>query len=82
MGFFGGDNDSQPSQAEQLAEEQLQMNKAELENKKQSLYQTRLDIIKGQGGQTWTPDMNKRAPTKAGGGKFPFPFGGSGFLRQ
>lgn len=80
MGFFGGDNDNGPTHAEQLADEQLQMNKAELETKKQNLYQTRLDIIKGQGGESWTPDRNKRAPTKAGGGggRFPFPFPWSG----
>lgn len=80
MGFLGGDND-EPSRGEQLAEEQLQMNKAELEAKKQSLYQTRLDIIKGQGGETWSADRNKRAPTQGGraGG---FPFGGTGFLNR
>jgi hypothetical protein len=64
MGFFGGDNDREPSEAETLAQEQLETNKAELEAKKQSLYQSRLDIIKGQGKEQWTPDMNKRAPVK------------------
>jgi hypothetical protein len=77
MGFLGGDNE--PSRGEQLADEQLQMNKAELEAKKESLYQTRLDIIKGQGAQQWEPDKNKRAPVKKGAS---FPFGGSGFLNK
>lgn len=72
MGFLGGDN----SQAEDLANQQLALNKAELEAKKQNLYQTRLDIIKGQGGEIWTPDRNKRAPTKG------FPFAGRGFLNR
>jgi|GEM_PF-5580117 hypothetical protein len=83
MGFFGGDNDNDDgqSQADQLASEQLSMNKAELEAKKQSLYQTRLDIIKGEGRQVWTPDYNAKAPvakeTRLPAG---FPFGGRGFL--
>ena len=68
MGFFGGDNDREPSEAETLAQEQLETNKAELEAKKQSLYQSRLDIIKGQGKEQWTPDMNKRAPVKTSEG--------------
>lgn len=89
MGFFGGDNDNDSpgqSHAEQLADQQLQMNKAELENKKQNLYDTRLDIIKGQGGESWVPDRNKRArpPGGSGGGnssRFPFKkfFGQGGF---
>lgn len=62
MGFFGGDNE--PTPAEQLANDQLEMQKAELESKKQSLYNTRLDIIKGQGRETWTPDTQKKAQPK------------------
>jgi hypothetical protein len=62
MGFLGGDNE--PSRGEELADQQLRQNQAELESKKQNLYQTRLDIIKGQGKEVWTPDMNRRAPTK------------------
>ena len=62
MGFFGGDNDrsNQPSESERLAAQQIQENRAELETKKRSLYQTRLDIIKGQGAPIWTP--NRTAP--------------------
>ncbi len=81
MGFLGGDND-EPSRGEQLADEQLRMNKAELEAKKQSLYQTRLDIIKGQGGETWKADRNARAPSTGGQQRPGFPFGGSGFLNR
>jgi hypothetical protein len=64
MGLFGSDDDQpQPSEADQLASEQLQENQAELEYKKNNLYQTRLDIIKGQGAQTWVPNRNQQAPT-------------------
>jgi hypothetical protein len=76
MGFLGGDNE--PSRGEQLADEQLNMNKAELEAKKQSLFQTRLDIIKGQGGQSWVADKSPKSSGK--GGAEGFPFGGRGFL--
>lgn len=83
MGFFGGDDDSSPgqSQADELASEQLMQNKAELEAKKQNLYETRIDIIKGQGGQSWVPDRTTRAPINpsaggaGGGGRGGFPPG-------
>lgn len=53
MGFLGGDNE--PSRGDELADQQIRANQAELENKRQSLYKTRLDIIKGQGKENWTP---------------------------
>lgn len=58
MGFFGGGGNSgaqQPSAADTLIEKQFQQNQKEIEEKKRSLYQERLDIIKSQGGQQWTP---------------------------
>jgi hypothetical protein len=60
MGFFkGGGNsgaqNSQPSESDMLIEKQFQENQKEIEEKKRSLYQERLDIIKSQGGQQWTP---------------------------
>ena len=61
MGFLGGNNDSE---ADRLAEEELRANKANLETKKQSLYQSRLDIIKGQGEQTWTANREPKKPPK------------------
>lgn len=83
MGFFGGDNDNDSdgqSQADQIANEQYQANQMELEAKKQSLYQTRLDIIKSQGSEQWTPDRNMRAPIARGGQpRVPFPWGGGSF---
>lgn len=42
-------------------------NQAELEQKKESLYKTRLDIIKGGGAQRWSPEtprMNRRSPNR------------------
>lgn len=65
MGFLGGDNDPN-SGTNDLLDEELKFNKSELEAKKQSLYQTRLDIIKGQGQQVWTPDRTSHAPKPMG----------------
>jgi hypothetical protein len=80
MGFFGGGNknDDHYDRVVELQEEQIRTNKAELEAKKQNLYQTRLDIIKGQGAQIWTPNMGSKVPTPNTGGKprVPLPFGG------
>jgi len=57
MGFFGGGGDTggQQSKSDELIDQQFKHNQAELEQKRKNLYQERLDIIKGQGGQTWTP---------------------------
>ncbi len=55
MGLFGGDNPNQ--EANDLANQQIQQNQAEIENKRQSLYKERLDIVKGQGNQSWSPEM-------------------------
>lgn len=57
MGLFGGD---EKSDSEKMMEEQYNFNRQELELKKQNLYKTRLEIIKGQGQQTWTPDMGRQ----------------------
>lgn len=70
MGLFGGDSDDNtPSRGEQLAEEQINMNRQELENKRRNLYAERLDIIKSQGGQSWTPQRNSIAGKEGGNGK-------------
>lgn len=80
MGFLGGDNDNGNDRGSQLLDEQLRLNQAELEAKRQNLFQTRLDIIKGQGAESWTPDYNKRAPIPKDGGLPPnFSFGGRKF---
>lgn len=60
MGFFGGGGnsgaqDTGRSASDALIEKQFQQNQKEIEEKKKSLYQERLDIIKSQGGQQWTP---------------------------
>lgn len=58
MGFFGGNGNSgaqQTSQADALMAEQFKQNQAELEQKKKSIYEQRLDIIKSQGQQSWHP---------------------------
>ncbi len=66
MGFLKSDNTQQ--KANNLADEQIQQNAAELEQKKNNLFQTRLDIIKGQGSEVWTP-RSPNAPTTAPVGK-------------
>lgn len=78
MGLFGGDDE--PSQAEQMMEQEIRDNKAELEAKRQNLYQEKLDIIKGQGAEQWSPDRTRGAPKTGGQGNiriggFNFPFG-------
>lgn len=60
MGFFGsggnsGAQDNKPSATDELIDKQFKQNQAEIEAKKKSLYQQRLDIIKSQGNQDWHP---------------------------
>lgn len=56
MGFFsGGGNSGAQSESDRLIEQQFNQNQAESEQKRKSLYQERLDIIKSQGGQVWAP---------------------------
>lgn len=85
MGLFGDDSDNSPSRSEQLAEEQIRQNQAELESKRRNLYETRLDIIKSQGGQTWTPNVTSASSGGGGGGggkKPNFPFPNSGWFNR
>ncbi len=71
MGFLSGGDDQ--SQSEKLEQQQIDMNKQELAEKKQSLYQTRLDIIKGQGAEQWTPNRASGVPaTHTANVKLPF----------
>lgn len=60
MGFFAGGGNSGAQDAERnasnaLIDQQFRQNQAEIETKKKDLYQQRLDIIKSQGTQSWTP---------------------------
>ena len=55
-----GSEDTTQEAAQEVINAQLAENKAELERKKENLYQTRLDIIKGQGGENWTPNVGSR----------------------
>lgn len=77
MGFLGGDNE--PSTGERLIDEEIANSKAETEAKKQSLYATRLDIIKGQGSEKWAADRSSASPTRSndnkGRPKLPFGLG-------
>jgi hypothetical protein len=76
LGLFGNTSESEsPSESESI-DAQIRTNQAELEAKKQSLYKTRLDIIKGEGAQNWTPNTNSpiaaKAPRTVGSGGSPF----------
>ena len=55
MGFFGGDKDNKPSATDEIIEKQFKQNQAEIEQKRKALTQQRLDVIKSQGAQIWTP---------------------------
>jgi hypothetical protein len=78
MGFLGSDysvspeNESNPTYSagnspEERIDREIRGNALELETKKQNLYRTRLDIIKGQGGQQWTPNYASPLPPGRGG---------------
>lgn len=59
MGIFGGgsdDSDKQQDEVISLQRQQMDQNAQELQAKKQNLYDTRLAILKGQGGQSWVPN--------------------------
>ena len=60
MGFFsGGGNsgaqDSAQMQSNALIDRQFNENQAEIETKRKSIAQQRMEIIKSQGGQIWHP---------------------------
>lgn len=60
MGFFGsggnsGAQDTGRAQSDALIDQQFKQNQAESEEKRKTLYQERLDIIKSQGNQSWHP---------------------------
>jgi len=59
---MGLGSDQQDSSTEEAINAQLAQTKAELEQKKQSLFETRFNIIKAQGGQGWTPNVAGYAP--------------------
>lgn len=57
MGFFGGDNEPD-NRANDLIEQQMRENDIQIEQKRRDLFATRLDVIKAQGAQKWTPSAN------------------------
>jgi hypothetical protein len=65
---MGWQDNDENNQSEDLLNDELQTSAAELETKKQSLYNTRLGIIKNRGGQEWTPNSmmqsNVKSPTQ------------------
>ena len=62
MGLFGGTS-NQPSKSDELIQKQYEENQREIAEKKKALYTERLDIIKSQGGQSFTP--KREAPAKS-----------------
>jgi hypothetical protein len=61
MGLFGGVSEQQ-KQNDELIQKQYQENQAEIAEKKKSLYNERLDIIKSQGNQSWHPNKTVSKP--------------------
>ena len=59
MGLFG--NSDEQDEANKIANEQIQQNQAELESKRANLYSAKLDIIRGQGAENWSPDRTSGA---------------------
>lgn len=53
MGFNNGE-----SPGDRAVDDQINQQKAEIEQKRESIYQTKLDIIKSQAGQVWQPGGN------------------------
>lgn len=73
MGIFGGGDDDAAQESAELMNEQIRQNQAELEAKRQKLYEETLDIIKGQGQQVWQADRSAKAPARSPtNGKMPF----------
>lgn len=60
MGFFGDSDSSVEDQNESILDQEMRRNQAELERQRQSLFETKLDILKSQGGASFEPD---RTPT-------------------
>ncbi len=67
MGIFGGGDEGNPAadRANALVEQQINMNKQELEAKRESLMQQRIAIVRSQGAQNWSPSS---VPYEGGGG--------------
>lgn len=60
MGFFGGGGNSgaqnnKVSASDELIDRQHKQNQADIQQKTRALSQQRLDILKSNGGQVWTP---------------------------
>lgn len=82
MGLFDSGNNANDAadRSNQLMEQQLRQNQAELEQKRQSLYRERLDIIKSQGAQQFIADRSSPVAPMSGAPRPKFdpnnPFGG------
>lgn len=53
-----GDSDNQADQTSDLIQQQINQNEADLEQKRQSLFDARLSIEKSAGGLSWSPQKN------------------------
>lgn len=71
MGFFGGGGNNNEGGANDTLNQQLSQNAAELESKRMNLYKQRLDIIKSQGVQSWSPDRSASQSSSPQTGGFP-----------
>lgn len=57
MGFFDKDDSGASSEANSLIDQQFKQNQAELKQKRDAIFQQRIDIIKSQGQQNWGSGM-------------------------
>lgn len=83
MGLFSDDDEGtsdQQQQANALMQEQIQSNKAELEQKRLNLVQQRMAIIKSEGSVNWLADRSApnagMAKNSQSAPKLPFGIGG------
>lgn len=51
---------------DRLIEEQINLDKTELEEKRKSVFEERLRISRSMGAQLWTPSVAPRAPATTG----------------
>lgn len=80
MGLFGGDDGSPDTdRTNALLEEQMRQNQFEIAQKRQDLYEQKIEALRAQGGQTWVADRTPKTPmgvnNNPGGGGVQMPSG-------
>lgn len=65
MGYWGGNNEDE---ANQLIEQQITENQAEIQRERQALSERKLSIIKTQGAPNWSPEAPPASGRSGRGG--------------